>query len=229
MNRSWDELRAMPIPGGWKWETVELAHGDNCRRAWRLLLPADQDAFLKESSPSETWPDPFWTQIWPAAKTLAQQVLAHDWPARTDVLELGCGSGLVGLAAAANGCCVTVSDYVPLAVELAVANIRGNGCTQVTGEVLDWRSPPVAHKHDVILAADVLYDPALHEPLLGVLNARLAAKGFCWLADPGRLNSATTFTRLARAQGWRIALADERGNHWGGLGHGEFLRIELRR
>jgi predicted nicotinamide N-methyase len=224
MSRSWNELEKTPIPGGWKWEAIELAE-----QRWKLLLPADQDAFLQANANDDAWPDPFWTQIWPAARSLAQQVLAHHWPANTSVLELGCGSGLVGLAAAAKGCQVTVSDYVPLAVELAVANVCGNGCSQVTGEVLDWRMPERNDKHDVILAADVLYDTVLHEPLLRVLNSRLSSRGFCWLADPGRLNSAATFTKLARSQGWRLSFADERGNHWGGVAHGEFLRIELRR
>jgi len=224
MNRSWDELRKVPIPGGWMWETIDLS---GC--VWRLLLPADHDAFLVEDAAAETWPDPYWAQVWPAAKILAQHVLAHPWPDQTDVLELGCGSGLVGLAAAARGCRVTLSDYVPLAVELAVANVRGNGFSQVTGEVLDWRTSRPDRKHDVILAADVLYDPALHEPLLRVLDALLNSNGFCWLADPGRLNSAETFTKLARSQGWRISFADKHGNPWGGLAHGEFLRIELRR
>jgi predicted nicotinamide N-methyase len=181
------------------------------------------------SASEDKWPDPFWTQVWPAARSLAGQILACDWPASTTVLELGCGTGLVGLAAAARVCQVTVSDYVPLAVELAVANVRGNGFTHVQGDLLDWRAPKGQMKHDVIVAADVLYDPALHEPLLQVLATRLQPGGFCWLADPGRLNSAATFAQLARAQGWRVAFADEHGNHWGGVAHGHFLRIELRR
>jgi 2-polyprenyl-3-methyl-5-hydroxy-6-metoxy-1,4-benzoquinol methylase len=135
----------------------------------------------------------------------------------------------VGVAAGARGCQVTVSDYVPLAVELAVANARGNGSKHVQGEILDWRAPKGQAKHDVIVAADVLYDPALHEPLLRVLATRLQPGGFCWLADPGRLESAATFSKLARSQGWRLSFADERGNHWGGVAHGQFLRIELRR
>ena len=44
---------------------------------------------------------------------MAQAVYDADWPAAATVLEVGCGIGVVGLAAAAAGWPVTVSDNRP--------------------------------------------------------------------------------------------------------------------
>lgn len=223
MNRTPHELAAIPIPGGWTWQTIELEG-----QRWRLLLPADGEAFLAEEATAERWPDPFWTEIWPAAQSLAAMVLNHDWLANTSVLELGCGNGFVGLAALARGCRVTFSDYVPLAVELAVANARGNGYVQARGEVLDWRHPTADTQYDTILAADVLYDPDLHEPLLNTLQARLASGGVAWLADPGRGECAEMFVQIAK-QNWEIKLFDVQNVPRETLARGEFRLFQLRR
>ncbi len=220
----WQGLQSRPIPGGWTWQTVELGG-----QSWKLLLPASQDAFLKATAGADEWPDPYWTQIWPAAKSLASQVLVTDWPAHTSVLELGCGSGLVGLALLARGCRVTFSDYVPLAVELALANACGNGYEHARGEVLDWRAPLVSSKFEVIIAADVLYDAELHRPLLQTIEQRLIDDGCVWLGDPGRSETSAEFLLLAAESGWIIAIFDEHGRCCDSLRRGEFRRIELRR
>jgi predicted nicotinamide N-methyase len=218
------QLAKIPIPGGWTWQTIEIES-----QSWRVLLPADGNAFLADDEVAGRWPDPYWTQIWPAAKSLAKIVLQSDWAANTSVLELGCGSGLVGLAALARGCRVTFSDYVPLAVDLAVANARSNGHPQACGEILDWRNPPTEPKHDILLAADVLYDPELHAPLLGALRARLAHGGVVWLGDPGRLERVEKFLWRAEEAGWRVELRDEHNRPVAALARGEFRLILLRR
>lgn len=223
MNRTQQQLAEISIPGGWHWQTIET--GDQC---WKLLLPADGEAFLAEPVP-DAWPDPYWTEIWPSARTLADLVLARDWPAATNVLELGCGNGFVGLAALARGCRVTCSDYVPLAVELAVANARGNAYERIRGEVLDWRNISEDSLYEVILAADVLYDPDLHEPLLNTLRARLAPGGFVWLGDPGRAEAAELFFCGAKEAGWEIVLFDAAHQPSPTLVRGEFRLLELRR
>jgi predicted nicotinamide N-methyase len=220
--RTQTQLAELPIPGGWTWQTIELA-GER----WRLLLPADGDAFLSEAVDPHAWPDPYWTQIWPAARSLAELVVTHGFPETANVLELGCGNGFVSLAALARGCHLTFSDYVPLAVELAVANARGNGYERVCGEVLDWRNAVADTKYDVILAADVLYDPELHQPLLNTLRAKIAPGGLAWLGDPGRGECAETFVQRARQAGWNVTLFDSQREQCASLVRGEFRLIVL--
>jgi len=221
-SRTQDQIAELPIPGGWKWETIALGE-----HSWRLLLPADPDAFLTEQPAHDEWPDPYWAQLWPAAKTMALLLLAQEWSVKTSVLELGCGSGLVGLAAAALGWRVTFSDYVPFAVELALANARGNGYENVAGEVTDWRQPVADQPFERILACECLYDPELHQPLHNTLRTRLQPGGFVWLCDPGRGEMAEQFVRRVREQAWQVSLFDEQLEPKENLVRGEFRLIQL--
>lgn len=222
--RTQDQLQQLPIPGGWKWETVALE-----QNSWRLLLPADPDAFILEAPAQEEWPDPYWAQLWPAAKTIAKLVLAQEWPTTTRILELGCGNGFVGLAAASRGWHVTFSDYVSFAVELSLANARGNGFANVAGEVTDWRKPTADHAFERIIACECLYDPELHVPLLQTMNARLKSGGFVWLCDPGRGELAGQFARIAAELGWRVLLFDEQLRPQEKFVWQEFRLIQLQR
>ena len=124
-------------------------------------------------------------------------------------LELGCGSGLVGLAALAAGYDVTFSDYVPQAVELALENAARNGFPQARGLVFDWRKPPRV-QFPWILAADVTYDRTNLGPLLDTVESMLAPGGEAWFGDAGR-GPAAEFLKSARDRGWSVSLWDECG------------------
>jgi predicted nicotinamide N-methyase len=126
-------LADLDVPGGWSERTVVVGP-----HSFRLLLPTEPDAFLEQlEDPATTaqphFADPYWAKLWPAAINLAAGVVRRPFPPGTRVLEIGCGSGLVGLAALASGCDVTFSDYVPKAVELALENAARNGYPQGRG------------------------------------------------------------------------------------------------
>jgi predicted nicotinamide N-methyase len=198
------------IPGGWGSRAVTIAG-----RTFDLLLPAEPDEFLNQLDDSENapWPDLYWAQLWPAAVTTANFIAQAPWPAGTSVLEVGCGIGLVGLAALAAGYGVTYSDYVPLALDLALENAARNGFNGSVGPpsprglLLDWHAPP-DEQFPVIAASDVLYYRDCHEALLGTLTKMLAPGGECWIGDPGR-SAAEEFVTLARQAGWKTELLDD--------------------
>lgn len=200
------------IPGGWGSRCVTIAG-----HTFDLLLPAEPDEFLNQLDASENapWPDLYWAQLWPAAVTTANFVAQTPWPAGTPILEVGCGIGLVGLAALAAGYGVTFSDYVPLALDLALENAARNGFDGRTGGLsprgllLDWHAP-FAETFPVIAASDVLYYRDCHQALLGTLTKMLAPGGECWIGDPGR-SAAEEFVVLARQAEWRVELLDEAG------------------
>src|SRR5262245_54598950 len=50
---------------------------------------------------------PYWADLWPAARMLAKAVLRESWAPGLEVLEIGCGLGLPGIAALARGLHVT--------------------------------------------------------------------------------------------------------------------------
>ena len=185
------------IPGGWSERTVEF-NG----RELRLSIPADADAFLDAGLngdlTSATDDTPTWAYLWPASEAMAavvpsllERFLEHD-----TVWELGCGIGLVGLAALQSGRKVTFTDYEPAAVELARHNAVRNGFDESNGLVLDWNRP-LDVEVPILLACDVLYETKNHAPVLKLISDILAPAGVCWLGDPGRINAAQ-FVKLCR-------------------------------
>jgi predicted nicotinamide N-methyase len=194
------------VPGGWMLQRVPV--GD---RLIELVQPAAPDDLLDDPTVIEANRRddymPYWSYLWPAATTMAAALARAPWPPETPVLELGCGVGLVGLAALARGWQVTLSDHDPVAVECALLNARRNELEErAAGLVLDWRNP-VARRWPVILGCEVTYEVRNHPILLDLLEVMLTPDGVCWLGDPGR-SQAPRFVALAKERGWRVKLLD---------------------
>ncbi len=83
-------------------------------------------------------------------------------PASADVLDLGCGTGLSGVALRGIARTLTGVDLAPKMLELA----RARGCYDALadGELLAWLRSGPPSRYDVVVAADVLiYVGALEE------------------------------------------------------------------
>lgn len=214
------------IPGGWTQRDIRVEG-----RSWRIVLPADPDAFLDdpdiqaENRRSDFMP--YWPHLWPASLQMAALVLREPWPAGTTFLEIGSGIGLVGLAPLALGHEVTFSDYAPTAVQLSLHNARLNGFSRARGEVFDWRNPP-DRSFSVILGCEVIYEPGNHSLVLDVLDKMLPDGGVCWIGDPGR-SHAERFVPLARQRGYSVELRDGRGAPRDSTRMNEFQLLILRR
>ena len=194
-------------------------------------LPSSQDQVLEEAiqgahsgTPDA---DPYWGLIWASAPKTAALILRQTWPSRLKALELGCGIGVVGIAALIAGHDVTFADHAPSAVRLAVANAALNGFTDMVGMVFDWKQP-TRHQFDFILASDVLYDHAGHEPLLSTLQAMLSDHGVVWIGDPGRVH-ALRFAELAVRHGWCVESLNEFAQPVPTLAHMQFRLLVLQR
>jgi predicted nicotinamide N-methyase len=191
------------VPGGWTERTFAL--GD---RSVTLDLPADPDALLEQPAVLDRHARddymPYWAHLWPAAIRTAEAIVRFGWTPRGRVLELGCGLGLVGIAAAIagerTGVHVTLSDYDAEAVAVALHNARRNGLENVTGRLLDWRDPPAERFHAVI-GCDLLYEERDHAPLLDALDRLLEPGGLAWFGDPGR-SRAIDFWHRAEERGY---------------------------
>jgi 2-polyprenyl-3-methyl-5-hydroxy-6-metoxy-1,4-benzoquinol methylase len=137
---------------------------------------------------------PHWINLWPAARMLAAAIIREPWETysqlsertRLDVLELGCGLGLAGIAALARGLSVTFSDLDETALEFAAGNARLNGLTDFHTLALDFRSPPEGVKYPVVVGSDLIYQDRLVRPLVGLLRSMLAPGGVCLITDPNR-------------------------------------------
>ena len=94
------------------------------------------------------------------------------------VLELGAGCGFVGLALAARGARVTLTDKAVLAplLELNASLAREQG-REVEVRVLDWAAPLPADlpQYDLVVGCDLLYGDTPFEGLRSVVGRVVAA------------------------------------------------------
>ena len=141
-----------------------------------LLRPESPEALLDEGAFARDEFLPYWAELWPAARALAQALPAV---AGLRVVELGCGLGVPSLVAAARGAAVTATDWAGDAIALLRENAARNRLI-ITAEVRDWREP-WPERFDLALAADVLYERRNVAPLLERLR-ELAPVAYVGLA-----------------------------------------------
>jgi predicted nicotinamide N-methyase len=127
-------------------------------------------------------PPPYWAFAWAGGQALARYIL--DNPALVagkSVLDIGSGSGLVGIAAAKAGAAtVLAADIDPFALAAITVNAADNGVTlALTGA--DLIGGPAAF--DIILVGDLFYERPLAERLLAWLRPLSA---LVLMGDPGR-------------------------------------------
>jgi predicted nicotinamide N-methyase len=193
------------LPGGAAADLVEevLAPGG---REVRLLRPRDGDALLDEVLAEEDPQDerlPFWAELWPSGSALAGAVAAREL-AGVRALELGCGLGLVSVAAAGAGADVLAADQSAEAIAFTTVNAERNGVRLRTVLCAFERPAPLLAEApwDLVLAADVLYEPKTVPVLLDLLPRLVGGTGEVWVADPGRPRERD-FLHGVHALGWR--------------------------
>lgn len=148
---------------------------------------------------------PYGVELWPAATMLANGIVQQESGAGREAVELGCGLGLVTLAAARHGWRMLATDNEETALRFARFNAELNGINGVHFELLDWKHPPPGRRFERIFAADVLYQLVDHEPLLGCIEQLLAPNGIALIADPKR-RVADRFEALATQRGFTVEL-----------------------
>ena len=152
-------------------------------------------------------PDPprerltFWWEATGAAWALARALEQGPPRAGCRALELGCGPGLAGIAAARRGAHVTFTDGEAEALDLARDNARSAGLPpEATAfRLLDWEHPGEVGTFDLVLGSEIAYDYWVHDDLLRLIDALVAPAGACWLADRPRLAIDRFLGRLAGA------------------------------
>ncbi|MBI5497805.1 MAG: methyltransferase domain-containing protein [Deltaproteobacteria bacterium] len=192
----------LPRPEELACTPVELA--GHTLQVWHIR---DLDAFLARLLDEHpVFPDddiPYYAWIWPSARVLAEALLAGPPLDGVSAVELGCGTGMVGVAAAVRGAQVTLTDLQEGALELARRNAQACGTgARVTVARLDWRQPHLAPV-PLLLCSDVLYEARLAEPLAACVAALLAPGGTALLADPSRPHFGR-FVDAAARQGLEV-------------------------
>ena len=171
-----------------------------------ILAVHDPDVLIDEIDPECYDEDerlPYWAEIWPSAIGLGRHLFEYPVPAGSEILELGCGIGVAGIAAAAAGLEVTASDYEEDALAFARFNARMNRLEErVSFRFLDWRNPDLDRKYTIVIGSDILYERPNHEPIQQLLSDTLEPGGMFLTSDPDR-RAAAHFVEFMIARGYR--------------------------
>jgi predicted nicotinamide N-methyase len=152
-----------------------LLHGTDPRGGLKRLAEADADL-----------PLPYWAFTWGGGLALARHVLDHpETVAGRRVVDLGCGSGIVGIAAAKAGArdvlCADIDKYAIVATQLNAA--RNDVSVSTLCADLTTGAPPAV---DLVLVGDLFYEPDLADRVTTFLDRGLAARIDVLVGDPYR-------------------------------------------
>ena len=156
---------------------ITLYQADEVTPLW-LMTEADLSR--------ERMAPPFWAFAWSGGQALARYVRDHpETVAGKRVLDLACGSGLVGIAAAMAGAARVVgNDIDPYAQAAVGLNAERNGVhiDFLSGDLLAGPIPDV----DVILAGDICYEKTMTGAMLTFLGRALSKNLRVLVGDPHR-------------------------------------------
>jgi predicted nicotinamide N-methyase len=151
----------------------------------RLYLATEVEPIWRKTEEEltrEGIPPPYWAFAWAGGQALARYVLDNPDSVRGKrILDIGSGSGLVGIAAARAGAAsVLAADIDAFACAAIMLNAAANAVAitmtqdDVIGTSGDW---------DIILVGDLFYERPLAERLMAWLRKQQAP---ALLGDPGR-------------------------------------------
>ncbi|MBX2991132.1 MAG: methyltransferase domain-containing protein [Bacteroidetes bacterium] len=186
-----------------KYDVVEKEYGI-AGKSVTLLKVRDTNVLVDAIDPETFSEDerlPYWADVWTSSLELARWCLEDGVLRGKRVLELGCGLGLAGIAAAQAGAIVTFSDYETDALDFVRYNVQRNLPAHVVESSIDviqfdWRRPPLLEPFDVVIAADVVYEQRMFAAIKHVLSLLLAPNGIAVMTEPGRSVGEMFFASL---------------------------------
>jgi ETFB lysine methyltransferase len=185
-----------------RFETV-IESVDIGSRTLEILRPRSSDALIREEDYVRDERLPYWADVWPSSRVLGESIIARRLDGLT-AIELGCGLGIVTLAAMIAGAKVVATDYYADALLFTRANAFRNLGLEPETRLIDWRSWPAdSGRFDVILASDVLYEREYASLLPRLIVSSLNVDGVAIIADPGRV-AAPLFIDRCTEEGLRI-------------------------
>ena len=144
---------------------------------------------------------PYWAELWDSAIGLAHFLVAHPARARGEVLDLGCGMGFAGTAAAAMGAAVTLADLETDCLLFAAYNVMP--WPRCRARRVNWQRDELGDRFDTILGADVVYDRSQRPFLDAFWKRHLADGGRVVIAEPGRA-TGVEFIDFVGERGWTL-------------------------
>jgi predicted nicotinamide N-methyase len=162
-----------------------------------LAMPLWEAAALADTRPAV--PPPYWAWPWAGGLALARHVLDHPELVRgRSVVDIGCGGGIVAIAAAlAGAAAVAAIDVEIFAIEATRLNAAANGV-----EVDPIEADPIGTDDGwgVVLVGDLWYEQELAERMAPWLRALVSRGAVVLTGDLGRAHLPSTgLVELARS------------------------------
>lgn len=142
---------------------------------------------------------PYGGVLWDAAPCVAAVLEAMPLAGRR-VLELGCGLGLASLACARAGAHVVATDVEELALA-ATRRAAAHAQLEMATALFDVTGAAPLPPCDVLVAADLLYEPALAAAVGRCARTALALGAQVVVGDPGRAGRAAFVEALVGVTG----------------------------
>jgi predicted nicotinamide N-methyase len=172
------------------------------RIAPRLLRVRDPGALIDSVDSASFGVDerfPYWSEVWPSSVAMGRFLARGNLLSGIDAVELGCGTGLAGVAAALMGARVTFTDFEPAALSFARANHHLNLGRPGKAALFDWRDPPRKINARLALGSDVLYEARFLGPFVNTLHRVLLPGSVALVAEPGRRIAEGSVEKLEEA------------------------------
>jgi predicted nicotinamide N-methyase len=154
-----------------------------------VLHSATPASGLRRLIASDAHPDPeppYWAYHWAGGAVLARYFLDHPEIVRGQrVLDLGSGSGIVGIAAAKAGAIHVITAETDQNAIVAQQLNAGLNNVALTSMHADLTAGP-ALDVDLVAVGDLFYAPDLAQRVLGFLDRCLLAGAKVLIGDPGR-------------------------------------------
>lgn len=152
----------------------------------RIHKAGPKSGLWKLAEADDAFGNPYWAYHWGGGLALARHVLDHPAAvAGRRVLDLGAGSGIVGIAAARAGARhVIAADVDPYAIAAMKLNAEANGVMieATLGDAMLGAPPDV----DVVLAGDTFYNSEVATHATAFLDRCLDKGMDVLVGDPGR-------------------------------------------
>ncbi len=165
------------------------------------IWTADVEDALKRFEQDPARGEPYWAQTWNSGLDCANELIQNPDPA-AEVLDLGCGVGVVGAAAASTGAKVWLGDSALDALPFAELN-TWDWRRNVVVQRIDWTVDRLNRDFSLIVGADILYDQTQWETLSEFWQVHLRSGGRVLLGEPNR-QSASGFDDFCRCRNWTV-------------------------
>ncbi|MER9023486.1 50S ribosomal protein L11 methyltransferase [Mesorhizobium sp. M0815] len=172
-------MRIAPVPALPEIRLYTAHPGSGLRR----LLEWNQHGTEEDGPEPEP---PYWAYVWAGGAVLARYIIDRpETVAGRRVLDLGAGSGLVGIAAAKAGASAVVAaemDRNGVAALSLNATANGVAIMIIGNDITGGPPPPV----DIVVVGDLFYAHDLAGRVVPFLDRCLAAGIAVLIGDPGR-------------------------------------------